>query len=281
MYLSIIILSIFITGFCFYLYLPVMHKYRLIKQTENRYVYITAGFALIVSAGFFLVNIDYRILIVCLCLALIGFYDDIKNSSPYGRLIIEFLAGIIMFLLYCSNDLFRSISIYAFFLFVFSTIISINAFNMTDNIDELASSVAIISLLFFFLISGDLFILYLIFALFYFLFRYNRKPSKMFLGDTGSLSIGFLLFYVGVYSVSTVINNIFLIILFTLLIIGYPIIDFFHSIYRRLKIGQNPMVGDRNHISHQLLKNNVQAVPIICLFQVILCSLVTIILFLL
>ena len=146
----------------------------------------------------------------------------------------------------------------------------INAYNLIDGLDGLASGLAIISAtgLCGILVLGDLPgvivpLIALMGACLAFL-RYNFHPATIFLGDTGSMSIGFLL---GVISLQTFTKNtFFLSMAIPLLILGVPIYDALLAIWRRsvrrFVIGGEPAAGkpggimtaDVEHLHHRLAK---------------------------
>jgi len=135
-----------------------------------------------------------------------------------------------------------------------------NAFNLLDNMDGLAGGVAYIcAMLFFFTAArqGQFFIgliyLSLSGSLLAFLY-YNFYPAKIFLGDTGSLFIGFVLSSITVlqsFGVETE-KNIFP-ILMPLIILSLPIFDTIRVILIRLSEKRPIFQGDRCHISHRLV----------------------------
>lgn len=170
-------------------------------------------------------NVGLKILISGFILfALIGFIDDylkvVKNRNlglrAYQKLAMQSLvAALVVFLLYKSgltddNLLVHSIGLSIDmgwlkvpFLIVF-ILATVNSVNLTDGLDGLAASVTlIVSLLFFFYgrqIGMDgitQVILFFIAALLGFLF-FNKKPAKVFMGDTGSLALGA---YVGIVAI--------------------------------------------------------------------------------
>ena len=147
----------------------------------------------------------------------------------------------------------------------------INAYNLIDGLDGLASGLAIISAtgLCGILVLGNLpgvvlLLVALIGACLAFL-RYNFHPATIFLGDTGSMSIGLIL---GVVSLQTFTKNtFFLSMTIPLLILGVPIYDALLAIWRRsvrrFVIGGEPdgsgkpggiMTADVEHLHHRLAK---------------------------
>jgi UDP-GlcNAc:undecaprenyl-phosphate GlcNAc-1-phosphate transferase len=138
-----------------------------------------------------------------------------------------------------------------------------NAFNMLDNMDGLSASVALIAATLFCgaqLAVGSLFapavLLVLVGALLGFLVH-NHAPARLFMGDSGSNFLGFLLGALtvvgtftrdergGAYSPYGVLAP--------LLVMAVPLYDMISVILIRLREGRSPFIGDRRHFSHRLV----------------------------
>ena len=80
---------------------------------------------------------------------------------------------------------------------------------------------------------------------------YNMNPAKIFMGDTGSTFLGYILATLSV----TGLFKLYAIISFAVpfLILGLPIFDICFAFLRRIARGQNPMVADRGHVHHRLI----------------------------
>jgi len=185
----------------------------------------------------------------------LGLLDDLKNLSPRGKMLGQLALA--------------SLTIglgYNFYLFgnVLDQIISLlwiigfmNAFNLIDGMDGLASGVAGIAALIF--LASGIGILTeltppLLGALAGFLF-FNFRPAKIFMGDTGSMFLGYFLALLGmIMQKESTLSWVGAIA--TLLILLYPIFDLFLSIIRR-KINNKPIFApDRSH-SYNLLMDQV------------------------
>lgn len=125
---------------------------------------------------------------------------------------------------------------------------------LLDGLDGLVSGLAVIGSLFIFLASlvvenpqYNVALLALIFAgavLAFWLFNFN--PAKVFLGEGGSLYIGFMLGVLSIISGSKVA--------ITLIIMGIPLLDMFWTIVRRLMEHKNPLTSaDKKHLHHRFL----------------------------
>lgn len=136
-----------------------------------------------------------------------------------------------------------------------------NAFNLLDNMDGLSAGVAMIAALIFFVITaaqGQVFSA-MIFALFIgavggFLIH-NFHPAKIFMGDTGSLFIGYLLATLSLTSSYVVPTSVNLLpVLTPLLILSLPIFDTLSVMFIRAREGRPLFLGDRCHFSHRLVE---------------------------
>jgi UDP-GlcNAc:undecaprenyl-phosphate GlcNAc-1-phosphate transferase len=133
----------------------------------------------------------------------------------------------------------------------------INSVNYQDGIDGLAGGLAFVSLLGFAILSffsGNSFALgasvISLGATLAFLF-FNFPPAKIFMGDSGSYSLGFILFVLAItfsksYNIYSAIGPIF--------IIGLPILDGVYTNIRRIFSGKSIFLGDRSHFYDKLLK---------------------------
>jgi UDP-GlcNAc:undecaprenyl-phosphate/decaprenyl-phosphate GlcNAc-1-phosphate transferase len=132
-----------------------------------------------------------------------------------------------------------------------------NTINLVDGIDGLAAGIAAIAA--FFIGLSSLFLNHLTVGFISFSFFgclvafliFNFPPAKIFMGDCGSLLIGFILSVLPLLSSRARISSLALIPMFTLLLI--PILDTVFSIIRRLKGGRSILSADRGHLHHKLL----------------------------
>ena len=132
-----------------------------------------------------------------------------------------------------------------------------NAFNLIDGLDGLASGAALFALTTMFvvaLINGQggaaLVTLAVAGATLGFL-RYNFHPATIFLGDSGSLFLGFML--AGIGAISSQKGSTVVAIAIPLVSLGLPVVDTTLAILRRFLRGQPIFSADRGHIHHRLL----------------------------
>ena len=152
-----------------------------------------------------------------------------------------------------------------------------NAVNLIDGLDGLASGVSTISamtmLVIAILVSEQqvaIVMAALAGACLGFM-PYNKNPAKMFMGDTGSTFLGYIL---ATYSIQGLFKY-YAVISFVVpfLILGLPIFDTSFAFIRRIAHGQSPMHADRSHIHHRLIDmglNQKQAVATLYVISAIL-----------
>lgn len=209
----------------------------------------------------------------------VGVMDDIMVLRAYKKLLAQILVSALMVI--GSDVRIRSlfglfgvyeINYYVSVLFsIFTFIILINAFNLIDGIDGLAGSYTVVtSALFgisFFRLGNHndpLVILCAILiaaSLGFLIYNLsNKRSSKIFMGDTGSMILGFLLAFTGISFIDIFIakrDEVFYhlqsapVIAVAILIL--PIIDTITVIITRLYHGKSIMSPDKNHIHHKLL----------------------------
>jgi len=207
-------------------------------------------------------------------LYLTGMMDDLIGVSYRGKFIMQIVCGI---LLVASGIYFDTL--YGLFgihgipawagmpFTVFITVFILNAINLIDGIDGLASGLSIIA----FLAFGSMFarLEWWLYALLAFaalgvlipFFYYNvfgkvRRGRKIFMGDTGSLTIGLLLATMAVrLSMSDTAKESLLpgaiVIAFSFLIV--PMLDVVRVVIHRLRSGKSPFLPDKNHIHHKFM----------------------------
>jgi len=195
---------------------------------------------------------------------LLGIYDDIAGAAPWQKLVIESLAasiawwmGIRIAALPVLGYPIHSLAL-SFLLTVFWTLAVTNALNLIDGLDGLAAGIAFFVTLAMFivaLIQGDAAVCILTItvagALLGFLW-FNMAPARIFLGDTGSLFLGFLLGTLAVYTTEK--SSTLLALAVPYLAFGVPLLDTSLAIVRRFLSGRPVFAADCDHLHHKLLK---------------------------
>ena len=195
----------------------------------------------------------YRQLVVLFvllfCLAIVGFLDDVRNLlTPWLRFVLEGIIGVILVLSLMGTEINWVVLGIAWFWVVGL----INAYNFLDGLDGLAGGIATVNLLalgIMLFISGNEFLAIvastLALATCGFL-RYNWPPATIFMGDIGSLSLGFV---ISALSLVLVVNENFsanAILAVTLAAI-LPLGDLVATVFRRFINGKPLFQGDRGH----------------------------------
>lgn len=153
-----------------------------------------------------------------------------------------------------------------------------NIFNLIDGLDGLASGIACIASLTMWVIStisghlGSAALAIMLAGSTLGFLRYNFHPASIFLGDSGSLLIGFVLGSISLLSVSRVAGLTAIII--PLVVAGIPIMDTFSAIIRRGRAHVSIGHADKGHIHHRLLDegfNQRETVLVIYGWTALLC----------
>ncbi len=190
---------------------------------------------------------------------IMGAVDDLRPLGPRRKLAIQFLATLPLLAADIAISGFLPVPL-GWVLTVFWIMLLTNSFNLLDNMDGLSASVALVACLVMSLAAvaaGQYWMpaLFLCYAgtLGGFLI-FNFHPASMFMGDSGSLTTGYLM---GVFSILITYYQpgvpTALPILVPLAIMGVPLFDTLSVIFIRWRAGKPIMVGDRNHFSHRLL----------------------------
>jgi len=198
-------------------------------------------------------------------LVVLGIFDDIKDLNAKFKLLMQILAAVIVMAMGVRIEFMTNVfgggAIYLDILSLPITLIWIvgitNAINLIDGLDGLAAGVAIIA-------SGSMAIVgwlseqYFMASMAIILLgstlgflKYNFHPAKVFMGDTGSLFLGFNLSVLAIMGVAKSVT--FISLAAPILVLGVPIFDTFFAILRR-KMNHKPIfAADKDHLHHRLL----------------------------
>ncbi len=204
-------------------------------------------------------ELDRQVLAIMLggtLVVLLGFFDDLGNLRPSTKLLGQALAVLIVMKAGIAIKIVFLPSIVTYPLSFLWLMGMTNAFNIIDILDGLSSGVGAIACVFLFIVavtSGQTgvatMILALTGALLGFL-RYNYRPARIYLGDAGSLFIGFMLGALGMVGIYTTANPVA--VLAPLLILGVPIFDTLFVMTVRWMRGLNPLKGSPDHFALRL-----------------------------
>ncbi len=213
----------------------------------------------------------------------LGLTDDIKRLGPFSKLFIQFAVAIAAALwadvrveLFIHNKFLTTL------MSAFWIVLLMNAFNFLDNMDGLCAGIAAISLSVLCsiaIIGGQtanaLFMLIVIGSLCGFLI-FNFPPAKIFMGDAGSLVIGFA---IGAMTIKTTyyyhddIATTRAAVFVPLIAMAVPLYDFISVTLLRIKQGKSPFVGDTQHFSHRLKRRGLgDAQVALTLYLATLCT---------
>jgi len=206
---------------------------------------------------------------------LLGLVDDVRRLDWKIRLAVQVVVAITMVQCGWQLSLFLEFlelpspvgALIVQTLSVLWIVVLVNSFNMLDNMDGLSAGVAAIAaamLAAVMLVGGDPinhrpqlfvggFLLVLFGSLVGFLWH-NRPPARLFMGDTGSYLVGYLVAMATLTATFTGGHVPRHAILAPLCVLAVPLYDTFTVVLIRLRAGRSPFVGDKSHFSHRLVQ---------------------------
>ncbi|KPJ61910.1 MAG: hypothetical protein AMS15_05505 [Planctomycetes bacterium DG_23] len=207
-------------------------------------------------------------------MAIVGLIDDIRGLKARWKLLFQIVAALLLVIFGIRITLFIGSPFTGGLLTVIWVVGITNAFNLLDNMDGVSAGVGLIVIGIFSVVAfetGQLFVASLLLALggaILAFLVFNFPPAKIFMGDCGSLFLGYMIasltvvftFYQEPHPVST--------ILIPVIILALPIYDTASVIVIRLAEKRSPFDADKRHFSHRLVDLGVsvrQAVLIIYL----------------
>ena len=221
-------------------------------------------------------------------LVITGFLDDFNELNHRYKFFVQIIAAVFVMsfsnvYLYTFGDLLSIGPINFHFSVPIITVIGIvgvcNAINMIDGLDGLSGGIcltAFASFAYLSFIAGHTTLMLLSLAvcgsLIAFLI-YNWHPSKLFMGDAGSIFLGFVAAFISIdltQGQGSLISPVI-----PLLILSVPIVDTVTVMIKRLMKGKNPFYADKAHLHHILLKmgfSRRQTASIIIILSGFFCS---------
>lgn len=196
---------------------------------------------------------------------LLGLCDDIHGISCYRKLAGQTIAAIIaVYFGYKVDSIFLPFGLslklgyWALPMSVVWIVGITNAVNLLDGLDGLAAGFSIV--VSFFVLLGAVMlqnyetaaVAFILIAASLGFLKYNFAPAKIFLGDTGSLFLGFILACLSFKAFHSPATGVALSVPMALLLL--PIADTALAILRRLSRGRHPFEADKEHIHHRLLE---------------------------
>jgi len=212
------------------------------------------------------INQVYGDIIAVTIVVLVGVFDDRRHISVRLRFFLQSIAVLLMAVFsnkYVSNlgDIVGvgtiALESFAIPFTIIAVVGSMNATNMIDGVDGLAASTAIVCFLAVIVLSllqgqTDIKPILYVAVLVPFLFNNLSKDKKIFMGDSGSMFLGFGVAWVltdatqGELSIMSPVTAVWF--------FAIPLIDMWAIMYRRIRKGQSPFMPDRNHLHHIFLR---------------------------
>ena len=234
---------------------------------------------------------EYLFLFVCMTLLyLVGVCDDLVGVGYRYKFAVQIAAA---FLLVLSGNWFDSFGglfgIYSVPVWVgvpftvFIVVYITNAINLIDGIDGLASGLCCIALsvlsVIFFLRGQYVYALLAICTLgilmpfwCYNVFGNANRGHKLFMGDAGSLTLGYVISFLIIHmsvtnEVSPTLSNPYMVIAFSTVLV--PLLDVIRVVLHRLREHKNPFLPDKNHFHHKLLRTGMRVrMVMVCIIAI-------------
>ena len=224
------------------------------------------------------------ILIGAIMIVALGIVDDIKSLKALPKFFVQIAAAVVVVAHGCRIEQFLGMELPDWISCIASVIWIVmitNAVNFIDGLDGLAAGVSAISAGTMLVVALLLFpehnatlsalILAAIVGGCIGFIPYNFNPASIFMGDTGSTFLGFMLASVSIFGLFKTYAMISFAVPF--LVVGLPLFDICFAVIRRLAKGQSPMHADRGHVHHRLIDmgfSQKQAVAISYLISAVL-----------
>jgi UDP-GlcNAc:undecaprenyl-phosphate GlcNAc-1-phosphate transferase len=221
----------------------------------------------IYAAGF--IGKINQLIIVLVCvftLFALGLIDDKKRLGPFLKLAVQLaVAAAAAFFADIRLEFFIHSKLITSILSAVWIVLIINVFNFLDNMDGAAAGIAVIVAAILFTAaaaSGQVFVgaitLIFIGTLLGFLV-FNFPPAKIFMGDAGSLPLGFLLALITLRTTyyHQAASGHWYPVLIPIISMAVPLYDFLSVTILRIRQGKSPFVGDTQHFSHRLRRRGL------------------------
>ncbi len=207
------------------------------------------------------------ILIGSFIIVLTGVVDDIKPLKPSTKFLGQLISALII--VFYGQILLKDVSAFGIYLdfgvlcyplTIFFILGCINCMNLIDGLDGLAGGISSIYFLTIGIIAMfkgniglDLVLTFVMLGATLGFLLHNFPPASIFMGDSGSMFLGFIIAVIALLGFKNVTMTSLII---PLLILAIPILDTMFAILRRLLKGESISTPDKFHIHHQLLKRN-------------------------
>ncbi|MBC7862977.1 MAG: undecaprenyl/decaprenyl-phosphate alpha-N-acetylglucosaminyl 1-phosphate transferase, partial [Bacteroidia bacterium] len=217
---------------------------------------------------------EFKLIIATsLVLFFVGVKDDIIGTAPIKKLVAHVIVALILVLIgdvritglhgiFDITDIPYWASV---FLSLFTYVVVVNGFNLIDGVDGLAAGVGLIAasaMGTWFIFANDYVLASLAFSLAGALLGFlvfNFSPAKIFMGDSGSLTIGLIICILTIKLIEyppEKLHGLFLYLskpVFAIAAIIYPLVDTLRIFIIRASKGHSPFSADRNHLHHRII----------------------------
>jgi len=292
-YLAFIIISFLISAAIIPFILKICLHLKLYDRIDERKIHngnISRLGGVAIFCGFLIpyfflkdqMNVGFDVNIyICACILafLTGFVDDIKHIPARYKLFFQVITGILVVfsgltfsgLSFMINQ--NEITVFQNVMTVLWVILFMNAINLLDGMDGLASGIVLIANAFIFIMSvsnGNIPVAVLTSlmagAIFGF-FIFNYPPARIFMGDGGAYFLGFMYATITLMGLKkTSVATLFLVPLILLLV---PLGDIAQVIFKRIRMGYNIFIADKNHIHHRMMAIGLSTKRIIIVLYII------------
>jgi len=241
---------------------------------------IYLGFVLAVLASVYINNEILGLLLGGTMILVVGVIDDLKQLSPKVKLLGQILAALVLVLFNIRIEWLTNPfgdMIYLQYLSVPLTVLWVvgltNTINLIDGLDGLAAGVSTIASLTILLVAlqQNFWVVSILTAALAggalgFL-QHNFSPAKIFMGDTGSMFLGFMLAAISI--LGTVKSAATIALIVPIVALGLPIMDTAFAIIRRYSSGRPIFKPDKGHLHHRLLAMGLSQKQAVLLMYVI------------
>lgn len=199
----------------------------------------------------------------------IGLQDDAYNTRPLLKFLGQVTCGIVLIIFDTYIDLF-GIKVLDYLLTIFWVVGIMNSINLLDNMDGVTGTISLvictISMLLFTLFNGGpeastlnpfFFTMVALSGSFIGFLVLNWKPSKIYMGDTGSQFLGAFLAFVGIRFLWNIQNinpdvDVSMQVIVPIMVFMVPIMDTSFVFVARIMRGSSPFVGGKDHLTHHM-----------------------------
>lgn len=217
---------------------------------------------------------DFKLLsflLLATMVAMVSFFDDLRGIKPVYRLLMQVVVAVLLFLsgtfvtalpnpigpeINLMSVQLGGLAVVSLLITVLWVVLIMNTLNWVDGLNGLSSGISGIAALIIFVLSilpgmhtveqvPVAVMALLLFSVLAVFWIFDFYPAKILMGDTGTMFIGFILAGLAIFSGGKLGTAV--------LVLGFPILDAFWVIVRRLLDGKSPFKGDLQHFHHRLL----------------------------